>query len=142
MLSSTPSAQQVSANVGYCLPFAGAPAAKSLQSCPTLCDPIDGSPPGSPCHSQRALNVRVLRDVCVLVHCHRGGLRQDLAHGRCSIKYCLNEYMSGFFLVGLDGTLARLPTLLEEHCVWFMTAPLETAWEPHSCSGQLRRIQP
>ena len=23
-------------------------AAKSLQSCPTLCDPIDGSPPGFP----------------------------------------------------------------------------------------------
>ena len=22
-------------------------AAKSLQSCPTLCDPVDGSPPGS-----------------------------------------------------------------------------------------------
>ena len=26
----------------------GAAAAKSLQSCPTLCDPIDSSPPGSP----------------------------------------------------------------------------------------------
>ena len=25
-----------------------AAAAKSLQSCPTLCNPIDGSPPGSP----------------------------------------------------------------------------------------------
>ena len=25
-----------------------AAAAKSLRSCPTLCDPIDGSPPGSP----------------------------------------------------------------------------------------------
>ena len=25
-----------------------AAAAKSLQSCPTLCDPTDGSPPGSP----------------------------------------------------------------------------------------------
>ena len=25
-----------------------AAAAKPLQSCPTLCDPIDGSPPGSP----------------------------------------------------------------------------------------------
>ena len=25
-----------------------AAAAKSLQSCPTLCDPIDGSPPGTP----------------------------------------------------------------------------------------------
>ena len=28
--------------------FAAAAAAKSLQSCPTLCDPIDGLPPGSP----------------------------------------------------------------------------------------------
>ena len=27
---------------------AAAAAARSLQSCPTLCDPIDGSPPGSP----------------------------------------------------------------------------------------------
>ena len=29
---------------------AAAAAAKSLQSCPTLCDPIDGSPPGSSVH--------------------------------------------------------------------------------------------
>ena len=28
--------------------IAAAAAAKSLQSCLTLCDPIDGSPPGSP----------------------------------------------------------------------------------------------
>ena len=28
--------------------WVAAAAAKSLQSCPTLCDPIDGSPPGSP----------------------------------------------------------------------------------------------
>ena len=27
--------------------WTAAAAAKSLQSCPTLCDPIDGSPPGS-----------------------------------------------------------------------------------------------
>ena len=36
----------------FILPFfplsAAAAAAKSLQSCTTLCDPIDGSPPGSP----------------------------------------------------------------------------------------------
>ena len=30
------------------LTSAAAAAAKSLQSCPTLCDPIDGSQPGSP----------------------------------------------------------------------------------------------
>ena len=29
-------------------PGTAAAAAKSLQSCPTLCDPIDSSPPGSP----------------------------------------------------------------------------------------------
>ena len=27
--------------------LASAAAAKSLQSCPTLCDPVEGSPPGS-----------------------------------------------------------------------------------------------
>ena len=32
----------------YCLLLAAATAAKSLQSCPTLREPIDGSPPGSP----------------------------------------------------------------------------------------------
>ena len=31
-----------------CQGIFAAAAAKSLQSCPTLCDPIDGSPPGSP----------------------------------------------------------------------------------------------
>ena len=32
----------------FLIPAAAAAAAKSLQSCPTLCNPIDGSPPGSP----------------------------------------------------------------------------------------------
>ena len=34
--------------VGHAAAAAAAAAAKSLQSCPTLCNPIDGSPPGSP----------------------------------------------------------------------------------------------
>ena len=34
--------------VTRCYVYAAAAAAKSLQPCPTLCDPIDGSPPGSP----------------------------------------------------------------------------------------------
>ena len=35
--------------VGFPWAFAAAAAAaKSLQLCPTLCDPIDSSPPGSP----------------------------------------------------------------------------------------------
>ena len=42
---------------------AAAAAAKSLQSCPTLCDPIDGSPPGSPVPG--ILQVRTLEWVAI-----------------------------------------------------------------------------
>ena len=42
--------------------FAAA-AAKSLQSCPTLCDPIDGSPPGSPIPG--ILQARILEWVAI-----------------------------------------------------------------------------
>ena len=35
-------------NSQTCSVFPAAAVAKSLQSCPTLCDPKDGSPPGSP----------------------------------------------------------------------------------------------
>ena len=34
--------------IAFIVTVAAAAAAKSLQSCPTLCNPIDGSPPGSP----------------------------------------------------------------------------------------------
>ena len=40
-----------------------AAAAKSLQSCPTLCDPIDGSPPGSPV--PESLQARTLEWVAI-----------------------------------------------------------------------------
>ena len=37
--------------------------AKSLQPCPTLCDPMDSSPPGSSVH--RILQARVLKWVAI-----------------------------------------------------------------------------
>ena len=40
-----------------------AAAAKPLQSCPTLCDPIDGSPPGSPI--PRILQARTLEWIAI-----------------------------------------------------------------------------
>ena len=42
---------------------AAAAAAKSLQSCPTLCDPINGSPPGSPIPG--ILQARILELVAI-----------------------------------------------------------------------------
>ena len=43
--------------------FPAAAAAKSLQSCPTLCNPIDGSPPGSPVYG--ILQARILEWVAI-----------------------------------------------------------------------------
>ena len=43
--------------------YAAAAAAKSLQPCPTLCDPIDGSPPGSPIPG--ILQARILEWVAI-----------------------------------------------------------------------------
>ena len=40
-----------------------AAATKSLQSCPTLCDPIDGGPPGSPVPG--ILQARILECVAI-----------------------------------------------------------------------------
>ena len=42
---------------------AAAAAAKSLQSCRTLCDPVDGSPPGSPVPG--ILQARILEWVAI-----------------------------------------------------------------------------
>ena len=47
----------------FFLVTAAVPAAKSLQSCRTLCDPIDGSPPGSPISG--ILQARILEWVAI-----------------------------------------------------------------------------
>ena len=46
-------------------PGAAAAVAKSLQSCLTLCDPIDGSPPGSPVPGVLQASKAVLEDLCL-----------------------------------------------------------------------------
>ena len=47
----------------FVFPAAVAAAGKSLQSCPTLCDPVDGSPPGSPIPG--ILQARILEWVAI-----------------------------------------------------------------------------
>ena len=51
------------ANLSLDIVAAAGAAAKSLQSCPTLCDPIDGSPPGSPVPG--ILQTRILELVAI-----------------------------------------------------------------------------
>ena len=48
LIQKGPQNKEISMTVGKDTAAAAAAAAKSLHSCPTLCDPIDGSLPGSP----------------------------------------------------------------------------------------------
>ena len=70
-------------------PFLNSVSAKSLQSCPTLCDPVDSSPPSSSAHG--ILQVRILK--WVAMPSFRGSFRpRDWTH--LSYVSCTK---SGFF---------------------------------------------
>ena len=53
-------------------------AAKSPQSCPTLCDPIDGSPPGSPIRDSLGKNTGV--GCHFLLQCMKVKSESEVAH--------------------------------------------------------------
>ena len=63
--------RQVKPTVRYLYTPIAAAAAKSLQSCPTLCDPIDGSPPIRMAKVQSPNNIKCCENVeqKVLIHC-------------------------------------------------------------------------
>ena len=81
--------------------------AKSLQSCPTLCDPIDGSPPGSPVPG--ILQARTLEWVAIsfsnawkckvkvklLNHVQRSDPRTTAHQAPPSMGFSRREYWSG-----------------------------------------------
>ena len=59
--------------------------AKSLQSCPTLCDPVDGSSPGSPVPVLRPINL----PPCFTSHIHGCVLLPDPARLSLGVRVCL-----------------------------------------------------
>ena len=65
---------------------AAAAAAKSLQSCPTLCDPLDSSPPGSSVH--RILQARILEAIILtLIRLFSIMEFSSLTHPKIPVKY-------------------------------------------------------
>ena len=63
-------------DLAYLFSLAAAAAAKSLQWCPTPCDPIDGSPPGSPVPG--VLQARTLEWAASITNYHKhSGLKQS-----------------------------------------------------------------
>ena len=97
--------------------FPAAAAAKSLQSCPTLCDPIDSSPPGSPVPG--ILQARTLEWVAIsFSNAWKGKVKvKSLSHVRLfstswtaayqaplSMGFSRQEYWSGVSLPSLIGS--------------------------------------
>ena len=66
-----------------------AAAAKLLQSCPTLCDPIDGSPPGSPVPG--ILQARTLEWVAI-------AFSERISTNPQFLPDCLNSLLPKFFI--------------------------------------------
>ena len=88
-------------------------AAKSLQSCPTLCDPIDGSPPGSPVPG--ILQARTLEWVAILMSSY-SILKRVIPQGEGGTAV-ESHFLSSFsklqhhFLVLLQPCSPQLPVL-------------------------------
>ena len=137
--------QSFTTSFPICIPFisfssliaVAAAAAKSLQSCPTLCDPIDGSSPGSPIPGilqartlewvaisfsnawKWKVNVKSLSRVWLLVTPWTAAYQAPLSMG-----FSRQEYWSGFFL-NLGRSKETEPGTL--FCEFFLKPPM--------CSG-------
>ena len=76
---------------------ATAAAAKSLQSCPTLCDPIDGSPPGSTVPG--ILQERTLE--CVAISFSNAWKWREVAQSRLTLRDPMDCSPPGSFIHGI-----------------------------------------
>ena len=118
---------------------AAAATAKSLQSCPTLCDPMDGSPPGSP--TPGILQARTLEWVAIsfsnalkwkvkvksLSHVWLWETPWTVAHqAPPSMGFSRQEYWSGVPLSLLDSKLSFLTAWGSQIAFGFITMWLHT----------------
>ena len=82
------------------LGLATAAAAKSLQSCPTLCDPIDGSPPGSPVPG--ILQARTMEWVChFLLQCMKVKSESEVAQSCPTLSDLMDCSLPGSSVHGI-----------------------------------------
>ena len=79
---------------------AAAAAAKSRQSCPTLCDPIDGSPPGSPIPG--ILQARTLEWVAIfLLQCMKVKSENEVAQSCPTLRDPMDCSLPGSSIHGI-----------------------------------------
>ena len=77
-----------------------AAAAKSLQSCLTLCDPIDGSPPGSP-HLWDSPGKNTGVDCHFLPQCMKVKSESEVAHSCLTLSNPMDRSLPGSYVHGI-----------------------------------------
>ena len=133
---------------------AAAAAAKSLQSCPTLFDPIDGSPPGSPVPG--ILEARILEWVAIsFSNAWKWKVKvKSLSHVRLlatqwtaarqappSMGFPRQEYWSGLpFLQGISLTQGSNPRLLPLLHWQVGSLPLSHLYRTETDTGRENRL--
>ena len=81
-------------------PFTLTAIAESLQSCPTLCDPIDGSPPGSPI--SEILQARILEWGChFLLQRMKVKSENEVSQSRPTLSDPMDCSLPGSFIHGI-----------------------------------------
>ena len=110
--------------------IAAAPAAaRSLQSCPTLCDPVDRNPPGSPIPG--ILQARTRVGCHFLLQCMKVKSESEVTQSWLTLSDPMDCSLSGSSVHGIFQ--ARV---LEWGAIAFshMTSPAKTSWETPSQS--------
>ena len=80
--------------------YYAAAAAKSLKPCPTLCDPIDGSPPGSPIPG--ILQARTLECCHFLLQCMKVKSESEVAQSYLTLSNPMDCSLPGFSVMGFS----------------------------------------
>ena len=107
-----------------------AAAAKSLQSCPTLCDPIDGSPPGSPVPG--ILQVRTLEWGChFLLQCMKVKRESEVAQSCLTLSDPMDCSLPG----------SPVPGILQARTLEWVDISFFNAWKWKEKVKSLSRVQ-
>ena len=108
-----------------------AAAAKSLQSCPTLCDPIDGSPPGSPIPG--ILQARTLELGCYfLLKCMKVKSESEVAQSCPTVSNPMDCSLPGSSVHGIfQARVLEWGAIAFSGC-WYRQAQLHHKWYVYS----------
>ena len=110
-----------------------AAAAKSLQSCPTLCDPTDGSPPGSP-HPQDSPGKNTGVGCHFLLQCMKMKSKSEVAQSCLTLSDPMDCSLPGSSVHGFCRLLTIVWSLSSHFFQWYLAVGSAGGLGDRECS--------